>query len=466
VRARWKRGLGIAGGLLLVVLALGAWYLLRLAGIGAAYQAKLLCSAVFVAGRDPGAVRADDLGTPGLAPLRWFDARVDREGRRVESSFLGLLSREAVFRPGLGCALALDGLEPPPAPAGQAAPVRPDPAFPWPEGDGPAPEAPTNGVDDDRLQAALAAAFAEPAPDRPQRTRAVVIAQRGRLLAERYAPGFGPQTPLLGWSMTKSVLAVLLGVLVGEGRLSLDGPVPVPAWGAPGDPRGRIPLRELLRMSSGLEFEEVYEDPLADVTFMLFGAPDAAGYAAGKPQTSPPGTVWSYSSGTTNLLAGVLRRVVGAGEQLTFPRRALFDRLGMASAVLETDPSGTFVGSSFMYASARDWARFGEFLRLDGVWRGQRLLPAGYVDFLRTPAPAAPGGQYGAHVWLEVGEFFRGASRPALPRDAFHAVGHEGQFVSVIPSRELVVVRLGLTSDAGAWDHERFLAAVLSALPP
>jgi len=466
VRMSWRRGLCVGGGLLLVLLLLAAWYLLRLAGIGAAYQAKVLCSAVFVAGREPAGVLSDDLGYPDIDFLRWFDASVDRDGGQVRSSFLGLVEREAVHRPGLGCALAL-GQRPPPAwPGAWTPPARPDPAFPWPEGDGPAPEAPTDGVDDPRLQAALAAAFAEPDPARPRRTRAVVVAHRGRLLAERYAPGFGADTPLLGWSMTKSVLAALVGVLVGEGRLSLDGPVPVPAWGAADDPRGRIHLRELLRMSSGLEFEEVYDDPLADATFMLFGAPDVAGYAAGKPLAAPPGKRWSYSSGTTNILAGVLRAVVGEGAQLAFPRRALFDRLGMASAVLETDPSGTFVGSSFMYATARDWARFGELLRLDGVWRGERLLPAGWVEFLRTPAPAAPGGKYGAHLWLEVGEFFRGADRPALPRDAFHAIGHEGQFVSVIPSRELVVVRLGLTSVAGAWDHEGFLAAVLSALPP
>ncbi len=465
MRARWKRGLGIAGGVLLVLLGLLAWQVLRLAGIGAAYQAKLLCSAVFVAGREPSGVLAADLGYPGVDYLRWFDARLDNEGQRVTSSFLGLVSREARFRPGLGCALALQGVTPPPAPAGLRSPAPLDPAFPWPEGEGPAPEPPTPGVDAARLASVLDQAFAEGEPSAPRRTRAVVVAHRGRLLAERYAPGFGPQTPLLGWSMTKSVLAALVGVLVGEGRLALDGPVPVPAWAAPGDPRGRIPLRELLRMQSGLEFAEVYEDPLADVTRMLFGVADAAGLAAAKPLAAPPGTAWSYSSGTTNVLCGVLRGVVGEGEQLAFPRRALFDRLGMASAVLETDPSGTFVGSSFMYATARDWARFGEFLRLDGVWRGERLLPEGWVEFLRTPAPAS-GGQYGAHVWLEVGEFFRGPSRPALPRDAFHAIGHEGQFVSVIPSRELVVVRLGLTSDAGAWDHEGFLAGVLSALPP
>jgi hypothetical protein len=456
-------GLGL--GLLAVLAGRG---LLRLAGVGAAYHAKTLCSAVFVSGRAPEAVLAEDLAAEGLEAMAWFRARVEREAGVVRSSLAGLVEREAVYRPGLGCALVLGGVRPPGPPTTWAPRPSSDPRWPWPEGDGPCPEPPTPGVDDDRLRAVMDSALKEIDPVRPRRTRALVVAQRGRLLAERYAPGFGPETALAGWSMSKSVLAALVGVLVGEGRLALEGPVPVPAWGSAGDPRRAITLRDLLRMSSGLGFEEVYTNPLADVTWMLFGEPDTAGYAAARPLAHPPGTAWSYSSGTSNILSGVLRAMVGEEAQLAFPRRALFDRLGMGSAVLETDPSGTFVGSSFMLASARDWARFGELLRLEGVWRGERVLPEGWVGFMRSPAPAAAaqGRGYGGHLWLEIPAEFRGPDPgPELPGDAFHLIGHQGQFVSVIPSRGLVVVRLGLSGLPRAWDHQAFLAELLAALP-
>ena len=215
MRARWRRTLAVAGLVALTLLGVAAWYALRMAGIGAAYQAKILCSAVFVSGREPDAVLGEDLGYPTIDYLGWFDARVDRAAGRVASSFLGLVTREAAYRPGLGCALALGG-QAPPAWSGAYSPPAPlDPELPWPEGDGPVPAPPAP-----ELEATLDAAFAEPDGARPRRTRAVVVAHRGRILAERYAPGYDARTPLAGWSMTKSVLAVLLGVLVGEGRLA------------------------------------------------------------------------------------------------------------------------------------------------------------------------------------------------------------------------------------------------------
>jgi hypothetical protein len=174
---------------------------------------------------------------------------------------------------------------------------------------------------------------------------------------------------------------------------------------------------------------------------------------------------WSYSSGTTNIITYAIRHVIGDSNYLEFPRRALFDRLGMTSAVMETDAAGTFVGSSFMYATARDWARFGLLYLRDGVWAGERILPEGWVAYTRTPAPNAPDQQYGAHFWLRIPEEFRcGGDRPPLPADAFHAIGYEGQFVTIIPSRELVLVRLGLTRYPCAYDHQVFVHSVLAAI--
>jgi CubicO group peptidase (beta-lactamase class C family) len=201
---------------------------------------------------------------------------------------------------------------------------------------------------------------------------------------------------------------------------------------------------------------------------MLFAAHDAAGLAMRRPLVAEPGTRWSYSSGSTNLLSLAMRRALGDDERYwRFPREALFDPLGATTAVLETDPSGTFVGSSFLYASARDWARLGQLLLQDGVWRGRRLLPEGWAAWLRQPAPAAPRGRYGAHLWLNAGSSPDGADRPfpELPRDLFYFSGFQGQRVLVLPSRDVVVVRLGLTKDESYPLEVRVLEPLLAALP-
>jgi CubicO group peptidase (beta-lactamase class C family) len=313
-----------------------------------------------------------------------------------------------------------------------------------------------------RLAAPVAWAFSEPDPAVPRRTRAVVIVHKGRLIAERYGPGFTKDTPLLGWSMTKTVVNALVGILVEQGKMSPGDPVPIREWSGAGDPRGKITVDHLLRMTSGLQFREDYGDPLADVIYMLLGVPDAAAYAASKPLEAEPGTRWKYSSGNTNILAYAIRQVVGEAGYAEFPRRALFDRIGMTSAVMETDASGTFVGSSFMYATARDWARLGLLYLQDGVWAGRRILPEGWVRYTRSPTPSASRQQFGAHVWLQGGRYGRGGHR--LPADTFHAIGHEGQFVTVIPSRDVVIVRLGLTRYHRAWPHGQFVNMVLDAL--
>jgi CubicO group peptidase (beta-lactamase class C family) len=268
--------------------------------------------------------------------------------------------------------------------------------------------------------------------------------------------------------MTKSVINALTGLLVKAGKLALQDPAPVPEWQAPEDPRRNITLDHLLRMTSGLSFDENYSNPLKDVTFMLLAASDMAAYAASKPLVAEPGSAWHYSSGTTNIIARILRGAVGGSEPdyLSFPRRLLFDRIGMRSAIIEPDTSGTFVGSSFMYATARDWARFGLLYLQDGMWKDDRILPVGWVEYSRRRTPASPRGAYGAHFWLTVHPGFLGGDGNAsgLPADAFHAIGHEGQFVTISPSRNLVLVRLGLTRYRGAWDHGAFVRQVLEAI--
>jgi CubicO group peptidase (beta-lactamase class C family) len=308
-------------------------------------------------------------------------------------------------------------------------------------------------------------AFAEPNRRRLRRTRAVVVVQDGRIVAERYAQGFTENTPFAGWSMTKSVLGALIGVLVGEGRLSLQEKALLPQWKAP-DPRADITLEDLLRMRSGLTFSEEYSDLSSDVIEMLFNRSDCAAYAASQPLGSPPGTVWTYSSGTTNILSAIARRVVGEADYIHWPRRVLFDPIGMSSAIMEPDASGTFVGSSFMLAMARDWARFGQLFLQDGVWEGRRIVPDGWVRFSTTPTAQSPDGLYGAHWWLKLQPELGGETPAAarIPADAFFAVGHEGQTLTVIPSLRLVVVRLGLSIYVDAWNHAAFIADLQDAL--
>jgi hypothetical protein len=456
-------------GVLLALAGAGAYHLWQVLQIGTAYTAKVLCSGVFLAHRDPEAIRREDLAVDDLAPLRHVHAEIDREAGRVTASFLGLVRRQAVFRPGLGCTLAIGvpaaAIRSPGPPRDTRAAENAEAA--WPEGERADRADLPPEVDLARLDAAVGLAFEEPDPARPRRTRAVVVAYQGRLVAERYAPGFSHATPLPGWSMTKAVVNALAGILVRDGRVSLESQGLLPEWRGPDDPRSRITLDHLLRMTSGLRFREDYT-ALRDVLYMLLATGDSAGYALRMPLDAPPGTRWQYASGTTNILARVLRDILegGNGDYLGFPRRALFERIGMQSAVIEPDASGTFVGSSFMYASARDWARLGQLYLQDGIWRGEPILPEGWVGYTRTPTAQAPADKYGAHFWLQLpAEYCPDPKAPALPSDAFHAIGHEGQFVTVIPSRQLVVVRLGLTRLPGAWDHVAFLVRVLSALP-
>jgi CubicO group peptidase (beta-lactamase class C family) len=458
VSPRLRRPLLFVLLLAIAVSAYGGWRLVRLAPIGSAYAAKQLCSGVFVTGRQPELVVAEDILADNTWLLRLVRPQIDLQNRRTSAKFLGFARRDAQFRPGLGCTLAI-GTPLPPVPQHESAPD------PGPERSPLPVSAPDPGTDASALAAALDWAFEEPDPRRLRRTRAVVVVHRGRIVAERYAPGFSAQTPLPGWSMTKTAAAALTGMLIGDNRLALGSHALLGEWRGPGDQRAQITLGQLLRMTDGLAFNEQYSDPLSDVVVMLLGTGDAAGFALHKPLAAMPGASWRYSSGTTNVLAAVLRRTLEDHDLSGLARRRLFDRLDMHRAVVEPDASGTPVLSSLMYATAREWAALGQFLLQDGVWRGERLLPPGWVGYMRTLTPQCARGDFGAHLWLKVPLSY-GGSRPAaaaLPADAFHLSGHEAQLISVVPSRGLVVVRLGLSRLPRTWDHTEFLARVLRA---
>ncbi len=287
-------------------------------------------------------------------------------------------------------------------------------------------------------------------------TRAVLVLHRGRTIAERYAPGYHENTRFVSWSMAKTVTGVMIGQLVADGRLRLDESVPIPTWQRPGDPRGEITLRHLLQMRAGLRHTEagdpVYE---SDEVRMLFldGRDDMAAYAETQPLEAEPGQSWEYSTATTVILADLAARALTTSTDPAERRRAvsdylrtrLFEPIGMKSAVAEFDSAGTLIGGSLIHANARDWAKFGEFLRLGGAVKGAQLVPRAWIEFMTTPNPRNAG--YGAQIWLNRPGEGKQVPFPGAPSSAFSMNGHLGQFVLVSPGQALTIVRLGKTQD-------------------
>ena len=436
------------------------------------FAAKRISSGVFLGHRTVESILAEEfaLETPLdylLTPL--IEPEVDHEAGRVIVRGLGM-ERVAIYRPGLGCVLVNGRSEEELRDEDRGVPrstLELAEEIPWPLGDGGVTGEPGEDVDVERLNAALGYAFEEPSGGPARRTRAVIVVHRGEIIAERYAAGFSRASRLEGWSMTKSVLSALVGIRIGQGKLALDQDHLLPEWSGTEDPRSAITVDHLLRMSSGLEWHETYADPSAGPAQMLFVAPDAAAFAARERLSDEPDTRWSYSSGTSNILSAVLRNSFEKdADYHAFPRRALFDRIGMRSAVMEADPAGNFVGSSFCFATARDWARFGLLYLGDGVFAGQRVLPEGWVDLSREPTPSSKRGRYGRHWWLNAGPPGAPDRRPfpELPADIFRAEGFEGQTVAVVPSLELVVVRLGCTKNGRGFSMNRLLTGVIAAL--
>lgn len=327
----------------------------------------------------------------------------------------------------------------------------------WPVPDWPRRK-PTSEVDHSRLSAALDSAFASGPDGATGLTHALVAIWGGSLAVERYGAEGGPDVRLPSWSMAKSMLHALVGIAVRDGLVDVAKPAGVPAWGAAGDPRGAITLDQLLRMSSGLAFREEYVDAgKSDVIEMLFGAgkDDVAGFAESFPLEHAPDSVFSYSSGTSNIVAAILRRRLGGGDALrAYLRGELFDRLGMRSADPRFDLAGTWIGSSFAFATAQDFARFGLLYLRDGVWNGQRVLPEGWVDYARTPTRTSPEAEYGAHWWLAQDG-----------SGIWNASGYRGQYIVVDPSRDLVVVRLGASQPEQRGAVYLFLREVVQSFP-
>jgi CubicO group peptidase (beta-lactamase class C family) len=395
--------------------------------VASASTSQTLCAAVFVSHRDPDqAYREESRPTGGMGLVAWaLRYEVDRDRREVRSSLAGAYPSRSVYREGMGCLLDHGDIPPTVDPAVLAQGPAGVPDIAGPGGVEPA---------DPRLVAALDEAFREPSEGPLRQTKAVVVLHRGRVVAERYAPDVGLDTVWHGHSVSKAVTHALVGVLVRQGRLD---PAPLEPW---------------LRMTEGKARFRGY-DGFDDATRMWSTERDMAGYAASRPQVVPPGTRWVYSDGAYMRVSRAVRDAAGgrADDVLRLAHGQLFGPLGMKSVVMEFDATGTPVGASHFYATARDWARFGQLYLADGMAGPLRVLPEGWVKHATTPTLDAG---YGAGWWLNLPVAEPDAlgfpwGLPGAPADAFFGFGYLGQFVVVVPSRQLVVVRLGLTHEAG-----------------
>jgi CubicO group peptidase (beta-lactamase class C family) len=421
-----------------------------------AFAAKGMCSSVFLADKSPERVAAEDLS---FFPISLAKCTIDYGEKSVTAKVLGLAKRKVVFREGLGAVIVLDK----PEEELMAASFKiPEPGYsqdtiPWPMGDVLA-EALPEGVDYEKLHAILDDAIDDPGEEPLKKTLGVAVVYQNELIGENYLDGYDAWTKFHGWSMTKTVTGAMAGSLVEEGRLDMNAPVNITEWA--NDDRRNITLDNIIHMSSGLEWVENYFT-ISEATVMLMQSDDMFSSVASCKLAHEPGTYWNYSSGDANLLSGLLRIAIGDDEEyLGYAYTRLFHRIGMLNTMVETDASGLFVASSYSYGSTRDWARFGMLFLNNGIFEGDTVLNPQWVEYMKSPAPAS-GGKYAGTLWLQ--EPNPDNALVDVPDDIFFADGFLGQRVYVIPSRNLVVVRMGYS--LSNFSVNEFLRDIISTLP-
>jgi CubicO group peptidase (beta-lactamase class C family) len=443
-----------------ILASLWAYFVQSLAPIISGFGAKDLCSCAFIGERSEQDVLDNELGrlplSIGTFQLNTFDSS-------ATGSVFGLAKSKAIYRKGLGCTLLRDKTEEElrkelPGLAINK-PILSD-TIDWPLGTKVMAQLPQE-IDKTQLYKAIEDAFID--EDAPKNTRAVVIVYKGKIIAEKYAKGFDPYTPQIGWSMSKSITNTMFGVLVKKRAFDIYKPAPIPEWKNSGDNRAQITTDQLLRMSSGLDWDENYSRESA-ATKMLYKSNDMGVYASSYELDEEPDTKWYYSSGSSNILSRILRTELGP-DYLMWPYKEIFYKVGVRSAVFEVDASNAYIGSSYIWASPRDWARLGLLYLNDGVWNDEQILPEGWVDYSRTPTPHAEMLQYGAAFWLNIGDTEDPSKRrlPNCPTDVFSMNGYEGQRVFILPSQDMVVVRLGQTKKDD-FDMNTFLSAIVKSV--
>ncbi len=439
----------LIGLLVIILIAFGilAKYLIDRSTIFTGFAAKNVASGIFVAGRTQKSIEDLDIN---FFPVNLASTTVDMENKIVRSNFFGFGKQIAVYREGLGVALVgdMDEKEVAAQFCKKAVPLDYQPDVYWPQGDKDR-DTVLSFVDEEMLNAAIADAMNK------GNTRAILVAYDTLVKWEKYGDGFNFKTPILGWSMSKSITNTMIGVLVKQNKLHLNAPAPVKEWA--NDERAKITLRSLLNMTSGLKWVEDYGD-ISAATIMLYNSAAIADYAINVPAQYPPDSLWYYSSGTSNILQEIIRRQFkDVHDYWAFPQQAIFHRIGMNHTIIETDAAGTFVGSSYTYAPARDWARFGLLYLHNGVWGNDTIVDPSWVDFTRHEAPNS-NGRYGAQFWLNLS----GYELPDAPKDIYYADGYQGQRVYIIPSKKLVIVRFGI-SKHGEFDYNKMVTSILAA---
>jgi len=412
------------------------------------FSAKSVCSCTFEADRDLASIEAGD---NDINPIYYAKNVINTSEKSVTSTVFGLKARKAIYKEGLGCVLLPKEIE--------NIKFKPNRTFlknelQFPYGDLPQKDTVFSNINYKGLLNAVINAF-DKQGDTLKRTRAVVVLYKNQIIAEKYAAGFSKETKLLGWSMTKSITSAVLGVLEKQGKINVNQTNLFPEW--ENDERSKITLNNLLQMNSGLEWVEDY-NKISDVTKMLFLEDDMTKTQLQKPLISQPNKSWNYSSGTTNLLSGFIRNQFKTQQEyLDFWYAELIDRIGMKSMIIETDSKGNYVGSSYGWATARDWAKFGLLYLHNGNWNGEQILNESWVDYSKTPTNTS-NGEYGAQFWLNAGGVY-----PNVPKDLFSCNGYQGQHVFIIPSKELIVVRFGLAENP-VFNIDEFLSGIIAAI--
>jgi CubicO group peptidase (beta-lactamase class C family) len=408
----------------------------------AGYSAKNMGSSVFVADRS---LQFTDSTDNNFSPVNLAADKINTTDKIATSSAFGLLTRKAFYRDGVGVALSLTDDD---ITKTYLKPKRstPDNKTPYPYGNGSQIDTLFQNVDYKQVQETVNSIFGR------NQTRAAVVIYKDHIIAEKYDKGFTKDSRILGWSMTKSVLSTVYGVLQHQGKLNVNDPAPVASWQS--DDRKNITINNLLQMNSGLEWDENY-DEISDVTKMLFLERDMTKMQENKPLAGPIDASWNYSSGTTNLLSGILRDQFNTHQEyLDFWYTELIDKIGMNSMIVETDLAGNYVGSSYAWATPRDWGKFGLLYLHRGNWNGEQLFSESWTDYVATPTNTS-NGQYGAQFWLNAG-----GRLPDVPKNMFFADGYQGQRVYIFPDQDLVVVRMGLS-----WmDENAFLSGILKSI--
>ncbi|MBC7873908.1 MAG: serine hydrolase, partial [Ferruginibacter sp.] len=434
------------------------WYAWKAFPIISGYGSKNMCSAVYLQHRDHKDVLREDLRD---FPFSLGSYTINEKDSSVTGSVWGFARKKTIYRKGIGCTLVNDISEKeireqefsiPPVPSAYTD------SMAWPYGDKIPDTIPPN-INTDQLDKAVEQVMNEGKDGKPAYTRAVLVVYDGKIVAEKYAKGFDQYSVMLGWSISKSLTAAMIGILVKQGKLNVDVPAPVPGWSH--TKKQKIILKHLLQQTTGLDFTEDYTGP-SEVTNMLFKKGDMAAFTASLPLKYEPGTVFNYSSGNTNILSRIIRTTVGEKEYAAFPYQSLFYKINAFSFLLEPDASGTYTGSSYSYATARDFARFGLLYYYNGYWNGEQILPANWVHESVQPSTADKRKQYGYQLWLNGFDVKDNTRRwyPDVPGDMFFADGYGGQDIYIIPSKKLVIVRLGLH----VIDENKFLKEVIAAI--